>query len=300
MRISFFLFTLCLATGLAAQPVTLQVVTKKVEKTFDYHEGVEVNIEGQKANITIDTWEKNFIQVNIAFTAKHPERSIAREDVEKINYLATQAKNKIYIRNYLSSDQAPPTSLLSVEYSILLPQDCPVYLKNEFGIAQLSNLSNKLRINTAFTRIGLEAFKGILDISTRFGDLTGNNLDAQATITSRRSNIKLNNIQGSFNIKAFYGVVEVVAHPNLAFLNIDAEKSNVFTYSANPELIAYKIQANGSNLDLPLALNDKVMDGPQSESFEFLFQPKQNYLSFFQINVSFGDIKIAKARSSAP
>jgi len=36
----------------------LQVITKKITKTFPYSDGFEVNLEGTNAEVLVETWEK--------------------------------------------------------------------------------------------------------------------------------------------------------------------------------------------------------------------------------------------------
>ncbi len=288
-----------LVIGYVHAQTTLQVVTMTVNKSFKYEEGAEVNIEGQKAEINIKTWDKDEIKVVIELTAKHPEKAIAKSDLQKIKYLATRLKNKVYLRNYLDTGNGNPQSLLVVKYNITLPKDCPVYLKNHFGIASLSNLTNRLRINSSFTQIALRELSGFLDVKTRFGDLEGHDLNTKASIQSRRSNINLHNIQGEFDIQAQYGVIRVFANPLLASLKIDADKADVYTFTPQPERVAYNLQTLSTNLNLPedLKVEYENEDAAADQVQKMTYKPSnQEFYSFFQINVKFGELKVAKLK----
>ncbi len=295
MRIVLLFFILTAITTIGFTQVNLNVVTKRLERSFEYQKGYEVNVEGQKAEINIETWSRAEIQVIIEFKAKHPELEVAKADVEKMAYRTSKVKNKIYLRNYLNQDNGKPQSILEVKYKISLPRECPVYLKNHFGIATLSNLSNRLKINSSFTDIGLNELSGTLDVKTRFGDLTGDNLNTTAKIESRRSNITLNNIKGSYDIKASYGIVKVFAHASLEFLKIDAEKADVFAYHPNPEMVAYNISSLASELFFPSYLEFHHQE-QLDQSHQLDFKPPNDVYSVFQINVRFGEIKIDRFR----
>ncbi len=59
--IAFLLFMsllTCATAPVIAQTIKVQVITKKIEKNFQYKDGYEVNIEGEKAEVNIQTWEK--------------------------------------------------------------------------------------------------------------------------------------------------------------------------------------------------------------------------------------------------
>ena len=106
--------------GLMAQTTNLHVITKRLEKTFKYRETYEVNIEGEKADVSIETWNKDEIGLTVEFIAKHPDKTTAEADIEAIKYIAERVRNKIYVRNYISVPEgAPkPASNLSARYVV--------------------------------------------------------------------------------------------------------------------------------------------------------------------------------------
>ncbi len=289
----------CFSFFLAQGQVTMRVVTKTIEKSFHFKPGYEINIEGQNAEIVINTWEKDEIITKIEFESKHVDENTAKADVEKINYLASRVKNKIYLRNYISEKDGSPNSILSVRYHITLPPACPVYVKNQYGVVNLSNLSNRLKIKSAFTRIDLDEVSGLIDVNTRFGELFGQNLDAVTTIDSRRSAIDLYNVQGELTIRAHYGSVNVSASPLLSLLKLEAEMADVNLFTPNPQLVAYNISATGSEINLPSSFKAKMISTnnrelPQ-ESRQLEFHPLE-YVSLFNISINFSDLKIAPTK----
>ena len=65
---------------------TLKVASKSLKEHFNYLPGMEVNVEGQKAEIVIETWDKNSVEIIIDFIAKHPSEMIAKKDLKCIKY----------------------------------------------------------------------------------------------------------------------------------------------------------------------------------------------------------------------
>ena len=53
------LFALVLFTLAVHAQTELQVVSRTIEKSWEYKDGIEVNIEGEKAEIVVETWAKN-------------------------------------------------------------------------------------------------------------------------------------------------------------------------------------------------------------------------------------------------
>ncbi|GJM32556.1 MAG: hypothetical protein DHS20C18_15570 [Saprospiraceae bacterium] len=277
---------------------TQQVITKTIEKSFAYKKGYEVNIEGEKAEVTINTWDKAEVSVHMEIIAKHPKKDIAERDIEKVKYLTQRIKNKIYLRNY-ASIEAGETAIeasLSAKYTIYLPKDCPVYLKNYFGTATVSNLNNRLRINGQFSTIGLENIEGFIDVTTRFGDLLAQHLNGQMKINARRSDITLSDIKGSYDIQAQYGVIKIFSDDDLVDLRIDAEKSDVFLYNPNPALFSYALTANHGNISLPNTLKADLKENtPDIKKVEF--RPRQELYPSITISVTFGNISVEKPKA---
>lgn len=290
----WFLPALLLCTGLTAQ-TTYQMITKKVEQTFPYHDGYEVNIEGEKAEVVIETWDRKEVQVIIALSAKHPRQQRAETDLRAMQYQTERVNNQIYIRNYLSVPEgAPkPESLFDTRYTIRLPEECPVYLKNSYGVASVSNLVNRLRVNSAFTKLGLDNIQGLIDVRTRFGDLEGSRLDGTVTINSRRSNITLREIRGQFDISAQYGILEIFADQDLIDLKIDAENSDVSLYNPKLGLFTYNIRARDSDLRLPNELEFRLFEEAVGIK-RATFKPEQEYSANVTITIRFGELRLQK------
>ena len=70
LKISPILF--CLMSSSIHTQTMLHVVSKHIEKTFPYENGIEVNIEGEKAEIKVETWEKNEVMVLTELISKTP------------------------------------------------------------------------------------------------------------------------------------------------------------------------------------------------------------------------------------
>lgn len=291
------LLLLSLSTGWGQQAV-LQVVTKKVQKSFTYKAGYEVNIEGEKADVSIQTWDKNEIKVELELIAKHKDQSVAIKDIEALKYLAQRVKNKIYLRNYVSTEEdAPkPAAALSARYLITLPEDCPVYLKNHFGEANISNLTNSLRVNSEFSSIGLENIQGTVDLQSRFGDIIGDFIDGQVSINSRRSDILLTNISGSYDITSHYGVIKIFAEDQLLKLNLDATHSDVYFFNPNPAFYSYNLEANQGSINVPDDLKLALLEDQPSLK-RYRFKPAQReYFATITLTVTLGDIHLEKAK----
>ena len=290
------IFGLFLAFGAAAQTTNLHVITKRLEKTFPYREAYELNIEGEKADVLIETWDKPEIAVTLELIAKHPDRKVAEADLEKIRYLAERVKNKIYLRNYiaLKEGEEQPKSNLHARYTIQVPEDCPVYLKNYFGVANVANLRNRFRFQGEFSTIGMENLGGTVDLTTRFGEINAKAVGGQVDMDTRRTDINLEQIAGRYNIRAAYGEIRILsAARELIDLNIEADKSQVSLFDPRLLEYGYTLTAQHGQVYFPSDLKLEFMKDTE-EIKQVDFQPRQEYYPNITISVTFGDIRLKK------
>lgn len=271
---------------------TLHVVSKTIEKTMPYKNGYEVNIEGEKAEIKVETWDKNEVKVLTEIIAKHPDKAVAENDLDLMEYTAEQHGTDIYFRNYVAKKGPQPSSELKAIYTITLPADCPVYLKNNFGLTDVSNLTNSLKIHSEFSKILLENIQGSVGVNSRFGDIIGKKIDGDVNLTTRRSDITLHEIKGNWNINAHYGIMKFFTNPSpeLLTMNINAEKSDVYFFDPKPNLYGYSLTAHYGNISVPNDLKFNYLENSdQLKKAIFSSQMGQSNIS---IKISFGDITI--------
>ena len=271
---------------------TVQVVTKKIEKTFPYRTGYDVNVEGEKAEMRVETWDRNEVHVVLELVAKHPDRAVAERDLEFMQYLADRVQRRIYLRNYVRSpeDQPKSESVFEARYHIRVPEDCPVYLKDYFGNIDVRQLTNRLKIRSEFSTVGLSDLRGDIDVNTRFGDLHGQRIEGSMIIASQRSNITLREVSGSYDIEAQYGVVEIFAN-ELTSLNIRADKSNVFLHNVHPEQYSYNLTAQNGSITTPSTLAfEQTRNLPNLQ--KMVFKPTRELYPAITVSVSFGDIVV--------
>ncbi|TXF87052.1 DUF4097 family beta strand repeat protein [Neolewinella aurantiaca] len=294
LTILALLTVLCTCVRAQTDNAMREVVTKTIEDTYPYKPGNELAVEGEKAEIFVETWDKQKISVKVVMTARHPQLEQAEEDLKNLDYISEVAGQKIFLKNKLVDKTKRSRSELTVHYYITLPEECPVYLKSHFGGATISNLRNQLRINGEFSAINIDNVQGILDIRSRFGDITGERIDGNVVINSRRSDINLYDIGGTFNITAQYGELKLSPNLSMQDLQINADKSDVYIYEPlGGEGIAYDLSLNNGEVKLP---DDKTITelARTTEVRRFAIRPSQERMGTITASVSFGDLHLAK------
>ena len=292
----FFALASLLGTGARAQTPNAyrEVVSKTIEDTYAYTAGRQLAVEGEKAEIFVETWAKDEINVKVVMTARHATLERAQEDLDNLLYSYETAGQKIFLKNHLKDRDKLSESELTVHFYITLPEECPVYLKSHFGGATISNLRNQLRINGEFSAINIDNVQGLLDIRTRFGDISGDRIDGNVVINSRRSDINLYDIGGTFTINAQYGELKLSPNVGMRDLRITADKSDVYIYEPkNSEGLAYEFNLNNGDVRLPEGR--RVMELERTSQLRrFAIQPGTERVGTVTATVTFGDLYLAK------
>lgn len=272
----------------------LQVVTKNIEKTIDYESGYVLDIDGEKADIQIATWDKNKVKIVIELIARHENLDIAKRDLEAMGYNIELVGKKIFIRNYILplKGKPKPESIFKAIYVLTIPEDCPVDLRNYYGKANIKDLNQSVDVKSEFCEIKLENIEGSIGIETRFGDVEGVLLGGQMEIESVRSDITLSQIHGPVNINAKYGKIKIDANNSLLDLNITAEKTDILFLNPAKDSYGFDLTAFYGNVTVPELMNFDFTEKTNTVNKAELNLPKQE--GMVSIKTSFGNIVVVR------
>jgi hypothetical protein len=272
----------------------VKIVSKRIDKSFPYQEAYSLNIDGEKAEVSIETWDKPIVQIQMEITAKNLDREIATKDLEKMKYMIQRVKNNLYVRNYLMDEGEQPTSILKVVYLIKVPVECPVYLKNNYGIASLKNLSSQIKINSRFSKIGLENIHGNMIIESVFGDLLGTELWGNLSLNARRTDMFFQKLYGNVDINAEYGLIKLLLDDKLKSLQLNANNSEVFILGDNPFQMGMDIQVKNGQLDFPMHPKYKVKEQKEIGLRTLFIPSPKDQVTPITIRIKLGDLLFIK------
>jgi len=173
--------------------VRVQVVSREINKTIAWKEGMSLVVNGDNAEIYCSSGFHQDIGISMTIISKHEERTVAEADLEKMKWLVEVKDNTCFVRNYieLSRNQARPESALKVILRITVPADCPVSLHNYFGKTEISGLNSEVTLNNEYGPVLLSDLNGNTTVNSVFGDVTINGSMGHTRITSTHSQIVL-------------------------------------------------------------------------------------------------------------
>ena len=244
----------------------LQVVSKNVDKMLDFKADNALEINVEKADLTIKSWASPQVKIQVELLAKHPQLDIAKQDLNALKFVAEKVGKTIYIRNYVAIDKGhdKPTSDLRAIITVWLPADAPISIKNNFGKNNIQQYNGRIDLNSEFCKTKLSQLKGELMINTRFGDLEGDNLNGKLTITSNRSNLTLRILRGPTLINATYGKIIVETDRTLTTLTVNGDKADVDISNPRNAAINYFLTADYGTISTPKALNFNYLENSKN------------------------------------
>jgi len=200
--------------------------SKKINKTFKVNPSTKLDLENKFGKIQITTWDKNEIAVDINIIARANSDQKAQEILDKINVDINEGNDIIYFKTKMESIYSKGgNKSFEINYTVNMPRNNALKVKNSFGDMFLGNFNGKTDIEVKYG--GLRAEKltsnennlkvgfgsgsityiknGNLNISySDFNLSSGGNID----LTSSFSDIKLEGID-ILDIKNKYGKVEI-------------------------------------------------------------------------------------------
>lgn len=259
--------TLILLIGLVFQPTgfalgqsKIQVVTKAITKSIPYTTGKSIKIVGEKAEISVQSWDKNFISIKLSLIAKHPNRKTAEEDLKYIDYKVADEKNEISITNYFSqkSGYKDINSNLSAKIELLVPTECNLNITNLYGSITLNTINGKLYVDLSFTQLTMSAVKGLVNIKSHYGDIDAENVEAQLEVKSDMANIAFRNLSGTSSFEGHYGQISILPSNKISTLNINADRTNVDIITDSLNDFDFDIETRFGTIKVPKQIKKSV------------------------------------------
>lgn len=278
-----------LLVSMAQAQATLQVATKKIERTIGAPAIRTLFVNAEKADIEMVTWTRADISIVMELSARHPDRATAAQDLSKMQYIADRNGKDYFLRNYivLKDGEGKPVSNFKARYTIHLPASCSVDLKNTFGNIQLKGLTNNLNLKADFctTNVSELSGKGIFD--TAFGELSAIEVTGSFSFSTDRTNIKLDRIGGRVKLDALYGHIEIYPTAGLTSLGIRSKKAEITLFTKNWQQFDYTINSAYATMKLPNGFKWRRNTADFKEAFF-----SKNQLASVDINAEFGQVTI--------
>lgn len=260
MKRFIWVFLICsLSFALEAQ-ADLHEATRAIHKEFKFADNSSLVVNGRRANIFLQTHQKNSIIVDIDIISKHPDLKQAEADIEKLEIMSEKVGTKISLSNYISigRKEKAPESDLRVIYTVYLPPSCPVDLRNVFGEIDIAGIQADLDVDVKYSTVTVHDTKAIGTIKSLLGNVKLSNTDGYYDLELSRSDLDLKNAAGVYAVHSEYGMIHADVIDNIQMLKIKGEGVDVVLSSNDLESSGYVLQSQGGDISIDPAFKSSA------------------------------------------
>ena len=275
-----------------AQSGTIQVVTKTINKTIPYKNHDLLKINAEKAEVEINGWDKNYIQLTLKLISKNKKREDAEEDLQYLKYKISNEGNDIVLSNYF---QTPDTrtrikSNLQAKYILNVPKKLNANVNVLYGEVNINNVSGSISSDINFGMLKVNNVTGKLSVKSTYGDITAKDLNVFMTCEADKANINLMGIKGTYAINSSYGTLVVETSQTLKGFKVVSKNTEVKMTLLAFEEYNYNLSTSYADITVPDHYSGMI-DSRITQKKEFVNEFKPNNPSI-QIATTFSNITI--------
>ena len=207
--------------------------SKKIQKKISVNADALVTINNKYGNLTITTWDKNTVEIEVIITVKGNDLDAVERKLESIHIDFNATKFQVDATTVFKKNKSrwswwkgSNNISYKVNYRVKMPQSNSVDLNNEYGNIYLDVLAGKANINCDYGKIDIGELNGSnnsinLDYcaSSTIGFIKEGNINAdysklsideakEIRVNADYSNIKVNTIK-SIDFNADYGTIMI-------------------------------------------------------------------------------------------
>lgn len=285
------LLFVCLSFNTFSQ-TEINVLTKKIEKTFNTSIDGKIEISAIKANIKLKCWNKDETKVIALLVAKNKDVKNAKREIEYINCYIESKGDKIEIKNIFIIPQAVKevNSILYVEYELTVPLKSKIIINNKYGSINMEAMHLNSTIDIEYGEIVLKSLTGSLKVNSKLTKIKGSDLNGIFTFKSENTEFDLQNIGGTIDINNSIGKINLESDITLKSLTINSLYSEITCKTK--EILKYNcyLISKYGEIQVPVKIfkNENIRKNLKNE-FEYMIGSKNPKI---YISTSFSKIKL--------
>ncbi len=248
---------------------------KTFEKTYKVNKSDVLNIDNKFGNVHVNTWNRNEILVKVDIISRANSEQNAQAMLDKISIAESRSGNTIAVKTEMGSiNSKSGHQSFEINYTISMPEDNALVLRNSFGNVYLPDMKGKVDLNvrygafkvgnlanasntikTAFCNSASNSIsslnKGTVDLAystvnvgstngvsgtSKFSDLKIGNLSEALDMEVKYGSFKVDRVQKNFrNISVTGGFAPIVLH---------FEDDAAFDFNVNVQFADFKVDRN--------------------------------------------------------
>lgn len=309
------IFTIITVLSFLCTTATSQDTQKKEKKRYEHFKernisktypasGNSLHIDNQFGDVTVTTWDKNEIKVDIHIEASSTEKDIAEKTFSNLDVAESKDGNTIKFKTIIEKNKGNSYSCkncsntMSITYTVQIPAGNALRIENQFGGIQLPDYNGPISLTSKFGSLTTGTLAKAEKVWVEFGKATIKSI-GNISATFKFSTIVVENLSGANKLNMeFCSASRVNLDNNLTSLTLNESYSTVNLRPASNFSASYSIRTSFSSVKDRSNANIERTDkpdqyGPDSEKS---YQGKSgNGAAKIEIKSSFGTIIIGEA-----
>ena len=186
-------------------------VSEFIDLTISGQSGMSITIEHSFGNIDVRPGTSNQITISGEKRVSGKDNGIAKEFLREMELKIDESPSRLIIKTYYPDDKKYEKKVknYSISYTIEIPSNVKLDIKNSFGNLDLDNLSGIFIITNSYGEIKALRLNGDTQLSNKFGLITSENITGEAQINSQHGSINIKNVAGNLSAKTSFGPIDV-------------------------------------------------------------------------------------------
>ena len=162
----------------AAEPTLKKEITREVHEIFDVSPGVKLSVQNKYGDITISTWDKNQIQIDVLLKVKSSNTEKAEKFLNDISIDFNSSSTKVSALTRYPDNNQPWWSGwfgnsknldFEVHYTIMAPSQMNTHLVNKYGNIIQASIDGDSEVTNKYGNISYENVSGDFDLTLGYG-----------------------------------------------------------------------------------------------------------------------------------
>jgi len=182
-----------LAIFLTTTSVSGQVTeSRQLAKGFKINKNTIVDIGNKYGDISIETWQKDSVRVEIFVQVSEKSRDKLRKKMDEISFELTQSGHYIVINTLLGDSKnvlfselnkfkeniGISESQVEINMKLMVPDNLELRISNKFGNVYIEDYSGDITLEMANGKLKANNLTGYVNLKINFGDAIINTIDS--------------------------------------------------------------------------------------------------------------------------
>ncbi len=208
------------------------VKTKAVNKSYNVSSADKLNIQNSFGSVKVITWDRNEIKVDVDIEVSANTEALAQKMIDRISVNDGQSGREISFKTAIKDgkngyNSKGEKSTMHINYSISMPANNPLTVKNEFGATTIPDYRGEVELTSKFGSLTTGNLINIKNINVEFGKANLANISG-TPVTIKFSSVVISKLSGTVKLNLeFCSSVRLNLDNNLTNLDLKTSYSTV-------------------------------------------------------------------------